>query len=138
MTKVVSEDAIRRAFKAIDEKDRAAWLRRHLAFCCGAVARRAVDRFASGCDAAPEWRLFKELGVGVDIPGEASLSGRQLTLADAKKAYGISGRIKGIGLTSSDLKVVVEVAKEQLLNKKNDRDPWLGQGRSLLLVEGHL
>jgi len=33
MTKVVSEDAIRRAFKAIDEKEGAAWLRAHLAFC---------------------------------------------------------------------------------------------------------
>ena len=33
MTKVVSEDAIRRAFKAIGEKEGAAWLRGHLAFC---------------------------------------------------------------------------------------------------------
>jgi len=33
MTKVVSEDAIRRAFKAIDEEEGAAWLRGHLAFC---------------------------------------------------------------------------------------------------------
>ena len=33
MTKVVSEDAIRRGFKAIDEEEGAAWLRGHLAFC---------------------------------------------------------------------------------------------------------
>jgi hypothetical protein len=33
MTKVLSEDAIRRAFKAIDEEEGAAWLRGHLAFC---------------------------------------------------------------------------------------------------------
>ena len=33
MKKVVSEDAIRRAFKAIDETEGAAWLRGHLAFC---------------------------------------------------------------------------------------------------------
>jgi hypothetical protein len=33
MKKVVSEDAIRRAFKAIDEAEGAAWLRGHLAFC---------------------------------------------------------------------------------------------------------
>src|SRR5271165_6291187 len=33
MTKVVSEDAIRRAFKAIGEEEGAAWLRGHLAFC---------------------------------------------------------------------------------------------------------
>ena len=33
VTKVVSEDAIRRAFKAIGEKEGAAWLRGHLAFC---------------------------------------------------------------------------------------------------------
>ncbi len=33
MTKVVSEDAIRRAFKAIGEAEGAAWLRGHLAFC---------------------------------------------------------------------------------------------------------
>ena len=33
MKKVVSEDAIRRAFKAIDEEEGAAWLRGHLAFC---------------------------------------------------------------------------------------------------------
>jgi len=33
MSKIVSEDAIRRAFKAIEEKEGATWLRRHLAFC---------------------------------------------------------------------------------------------------------
>ncbi len=33
MTKVVSEDAVRRAFKTIDEAEGAAWLRGHLAFC---------------------------------------------------------------------------------------------------------
>ena len=33
MTKVVSEDAIRRPFKAIGEKEGAAWLRGHLASC---------------------------------------------------------------------------------------------------------
>ena len=33
MKKIVSEDAVRRAFKAIDETDGAAWLRGHLAFC---------------------------------------------------------------------------------------------------------
>ena len=33
MRKIVSEDAIRRAFKAIDEAEGATWLRGHLAFC---------------------------------------------------------------------------------------------------------
>jgi hypothetical protein len=33
MRRIVSEDAIRRAFKAIDEQEGAAWLRGHLAFC---------------------------------------------------------------------------------------------------------
>ena len=33
MEKIVSEDAVRRAFKAIDEKEGATWLRQHLAFC---------------------------------------------------------------------------------------------------------
>ena len=33
MKRVVSEDAVRRAFKAIRETDGAAWLRGHLAFC---------------------------------------------------------------------------------------------------------
>ena len=33
MKKIVSEDAVRRAFKAIDETDGAVWLRGHLAFC---------------------------------------------------------------------------------------------------------
>ena len=33
MKKIVSEDAIRRAFKAIDETEGAVWLRRHLQFC---------------------------------------------------------------------------------------------------------
>ena len=33
MTKVVSEDAVRRAFKMIEETEGAAWLRGHLAFC---------------------------------------------------------------------------------------------------------
>ena len=33
MKKIVSEDAIRRAFKAIEETEGAAWLRGHLAFC---------------------------------------------------------------------------------------------------------
>ena len=33
MKKIVSEDAVRRAFKAIDETKAAAWLRGHLAFC---------------------------------------------------------------------------------------------------------
>jgi len=33
MKKVVSEDAVRRAFKAIDETQGAVWLRGHLAFC---------------------------------------------------------------------------------------------------------
>jgi Transposase DDE domain group 1 len=33
MEKIVSEDAIRRAFKAIDETEGATWLRQHLAFC---------------------------------------------------------------------------------------------------------
>ena len=33
MTKVVSEDSVRRAFKAIDEEEGAAWLRGHLAYC---------------------------------------------------------------------------------------------------------
>ncbi len=33
MKKIVSEDAIRRAFKAIDETEGAAWLRQHLHYC---------------------------------------------------------------------------------------------------------
>ena len=33
MKKIVSEDAVRRAFKTIDETEAAAWLRGHLAFC---------------------------------------------------------------------------------------------------------
>ena len=33
MKTIVSEDAVRRAFKAIDETEAAAWLRGHLAFC---------------------------------------------------------------------------------------------------------
>ena len=33
MSKTVSEDAVRRAFKAIEEKQGATWVRRHLAFC---------------------------------------------------------------------------------------------------------
>ncbi len=33
MKKIISEDAVRRAFKAIDETEGAAWLRGHLAFC---------------------------------------------------------------------------------------------------------
>jgi len=33
MKKIVSEDAIRRAFKAIDETEGAAWLRQHLQYC---------------------------------------------------------------------------------------------------------
>ena len=33
MSKIVSEDAVRRAFKAIEETEGATWLRRHLAFC---------------------------------------------------------------------------------------------------------
>src|SRR5271165_4256911 len=33
MSKIVSEDAVRRAFKAIEENEGATWLRRHLAFC---------------------------------------------------------------------------------------------------------
>jgi len=33
MKKMVSEDAIRRAFKAIDETEGAVWLRRHLLYC---------------------------------------------------------------------------------------------------------
>ena len=33
LNRIVSEDAIRRAFKAIDEEAGAAWLRGHLAFC---------------------------------------------------------------------------------------------------------
>jgi hypothetical protein len=32
MRKIVSEDAIRRAFKAIEETEGAMWLRQHLAF----------------------------------------------------------------------------------------------------------
>ena len=33
MNKIVSEDAVRRAFAAIDEDDGAVWLRRHLDYC---------------------------------------------------------------------------------------------------------
>ena len=33
MNKIVSEDAVRRAFAAIDEEEGAAWLRRHLDYC---------------------------------------------------------------------------------------------------------
>ena len=33
MSKIVSEDAVRRAFKAIEAKEGATWLRRHLAYC---------------------------------------------------------------------------------------------------------
>src|SRR5208337_2097707 len=33
MKKIVSEDAIRRAFKAVDETEGAVWLRRHLQYC---------------------------------------------------------------------------------------------------------
>jgi len=33
MKRIVSEDAIRRAFKAIDETEGAVWLRRHLHYC---------------------------------------------------------------------------------------------------------
>ena len=33
LKRIVSEDASRRAFKAIDEEEGAAWLRSHLAFC---------------------------------------------------------------------------------------------------------
>jgi hypothetical protein len=35
MKKIVSEDAIRRAFRAIDEEEGAAWLGGHLSFCVG-------------------------------------------------------------------------------------------------------
>jgi hypothetical protein len=37
MKKIVSEDAIRRAFKAVEETEGAVWLRRHLAILRGAV-----------------------------------------------------------------------------------------------------
>src|SRR5271166_3589260 len=33
MSKIVSEDAVRRAFKAVEANEGATWLRRHLAFC---------------------------------------------------------------------------------------------------------
>jgi len=33
MKRIVSEDAVRRAFKAVDEAEGAAWLRGHLAYC---------------------------------------------------------------------------------------------------------
>jgi hypothetical protein len=35
MEKIVSEDAVRRGLKAIDEEEGAAWLRRHLDHCVG-------------------------------------------------------------------------------------------------------
>ena len=35
MEKIVSEDAVRRGLKAIDEDEGAAWLRRHLGHCVG-------------------------------------------------------------------------------------------------------
>lgn len=63
-------------------------------------------------------RLFKEWGVEANVRGEARLFGRKLTTADAKKAQEIIGRVKGLGLTSSDLKAVVEIAKEQFQQKK--------------------
>src|ERR1039458_4829865 len=37
MNKMVSEDAVRRAFAAIDEEQGAAWLRRHLDYCVTAL-----------------------------------------------------------------------------------------------------
>ena len=33
MSEIVSEDAVRRAFKAVEEKEGATWLRRHIRIC---------------------------------------------------------------------------------------------------------
>jgi hypothetical protein len=38
MSKIVSEDAVRRAFKAIDEEEGATWLRRHLDYCAAPLS----------------------------------------------------------------------------------------------------
>src|SRR5208337_957101 len=43
MKKIVSEDAIRRAFKAIDETEGAVWLRRHLQYCVETLLVLDVD-----------------------------------------------------------------------------------------------
>jgi hypothetical protein len=46
MNKIVSEDAVRRAFAAVDEDEGAVWLRRHLDYCTSHYANDNA-RFSS-------------------------------------------------------------------------------------------
>ena len=55
MSKIISEDAVRRAFKAVKENEGAMWLRRHLADLCGAASGRAVDPRRRYDDQAALW-----------------------------------------------------------------------------------
>ena len=55
LNKIVSEDAIRRAFKAIDEEEGAAWLRGHLGVLRRTAAGRAVDPRRRYDDQAALW-----------------------------------------------------------------------------------
>ncbi len=47
MKKIVSEDAIRRAFKAVDETEGAAWLRQHLQYCVEPLLAEPAATMAS-------------------------------------------------------------------------------------------
>jgi hypothetical protein len=62
--------------------------------------------------------LFEQMGIEADVVGNKHLSGRALTLADARRVQKLTGQIQGIhGITSSDFKALLEEGKRQFLKK---------------------
>ena len=57
--------------------------------------------------------LFDSLRVAIDVPGHKHLAGRAATAADAKWVQEIASKIRPIGISSPDFKVMLEVAKEE-------------------------
>ena len=85
MNKIVSEDAVRRAFAAIDEDEGAVWLRRHLDYCTCAASRRAVDtrhRYDREATLRPSGR--RGVGYNPKKPGRPSHSYHTYSMAGVR------------------------------------------------------
>ena len=83
MNKIVSEDAVRRAFAAIDEDDGAVWLRRHLDYCTAPLS--AVDtRHRYDCEATLRPSGRRGDGYNPKKPGRPSHSYHTYSMAGVR------------------------------------------------------
>ena len=87
MNKIVSEDAVRRAFAAIDEDEGAAWLRRHLDYCTAPLLAEPwildIDTTVKPLYGHQEGAV---VGYNPKKPGRPSHSYHTYSMADARLA----------------------------------------------------